>query len=303
MNHSSIEAFLAIVSTKSISKAAELLFMSQSAVSLQLKALEEELGVTLIERQKGHRNVEVTQKGKDFILIAKGFVQLHKVAKAFKHETKKNITISSVDSLSLFTFSSFYQQLVFGDDLMNLSIITHQSPEIYELVDNRIVDVGLVLMKTYMRSITVRPIFREKMAFVSLAGNHINERVSGIIHPKDLNYEKEVLLTWSPEFSQWHDSWCRPNHYPKIQVDTISMLMQFLHDDYWAIIPVSIIKILQKSYPVQMLMLDEEPPDRICYILTNKYQKQLQASGIKVFEERLEKYLQENYESLNITLL
>jgi DNA-binding transcriptional LysR family regulator len=50
-----------VVSKKSISKAAEeILYLTQSTVSFQLKTLEEELGVTLIERRRGYRQIELT---------------------------------------------------------------------------------------------------------------------------------------------------------------------------------------------------------------------------------------------------
>ncbi|MFD2880212.1 LysR family transcriptional regulator [Paenibacillus rhizoplanae] len=48
-----IEAFLAIVRTGSISKAAELLHLSQATVSYRLKTLEQEMGGLLVERRKG----------------------------------------------------------------------------------------------------------------------------------------------------------------------------------------------------------------------------------------------------------
>ena len=44
MNYQDIKTFLTIVSSSSLSKAAEVLFVSQPALSHRLSALEEELG-------------------------------------------------------------------------------------------------------------------------------------------------------------------------------------------------------------------------------------------------------------------
>ena len=52
MNLSEIETFLTIVNTKSITKTAELLFLSQPTVSHRLRSLEEELGFSLIIRKR-----------------------------------------------------------------------------------------------------------------------------------------------------------------------------------------------------------------------------------------------------------
>lgn len=52
MNYQDIKTFLTIVSSSSLSKAAEVLFVSQPALSHRLSALEEELGTELIIRKK-----------------------------------------------------------------------------------------------------------------------------------------------------------------------------------------------------------------------------------------------------------
>ena len=53
MEYKQIEAFIAIAELKNITKAADTLFVSQSALSYRLKTLEEEGGVTLVTRNKG----------------------------------------------------------------------------------------------------------------------------------------------------------------------------------------------------------------------------------------------------------
>ena len=70
MDLSEIETFLTIVNTKSITKTADILFLSQPTVSHRLKALEKELGFPLIVRKKGFKNVELTSKGSEFVSIA-----------------------------------------------------------------------------------------------------------------------------------------------------------------------------------------------------------------------------------------
>ena len=59
-----IKYFLAVVDTKSFSEAAERCFISQSAVSQQIKALEAELGTTLLERH--NRTFTLTPAGEIF---------------------------------------------------------------------------------------------------------------------------------------------------------------------------------------------------------------------------------------------
>lgn len=62
MNELQIECFFAVAELSSFSRAAEKLFVTQSAVSKQIRALEDEWGVTLFNRKQ--RRVELTEAGK-----------------------------------------------------------------------------------------------------------------------------------------------------------------------------------------------------------------------------------------------
>ncbi len=53
MEYKDIETFLGIVRTRSITKTAEIMFLSQSTISNRLRHLEDELGCCLIQRAKG----------------------------------------------------------------------------------------------------------------------------------------------------------------------------------------------------------------------------------------------------------
>ena len=87
MKQEDVSTFLAIVETRSISKAAEKLFLSQAAVSQRLKSLESEVGVTLIERRKGFKNIELTHYGNQFIDIAERWASLCQETEELKNKS------------------------------------------------------------------------------------------------------------------------------------------------------------------------------------------------------------------------
>ena len=70
MTTEEIEAFLAICEAKSISKAAEKLYISQPSLSTKLKTLEQETGCTLLARRKGQRELSLTEAGRRFYDLA-----------------------------------------------------------------------------------------------------------------------------------------------------------------------------------------------------------------------------------------
>ena len=93
MNLAEIETFLTIVNTKSITRTADLL--SQPTVSHRLTSLENELGFPLVIRQKGHKQVELTAKGTDFIILAERWMSLWKETMELQRRPSLNITLIS----------------------------------------------------------------------------------------------------------------------------------------------------------------------------------------------------------------
>ena len=103
MNYSDIHTFLTIASSSSLSKAAELLFVSQPALSHRLSALEEELGTELIKRHKGSRVLELTEAGQRFVPIAQKWEELWlETTKIKLGEPAALLRIGNVDSLNFY---------------------------------------------------------------------------------------------------------------------------------------------------------------------------------------------------------
>ena len=81
--------FVAVADTLNFSRAAESLYVSQSALSKQISELEQELGVTLFERDR--RNVALTQAGRVLQTEAKGIlIQSEKLVPLLRHEAGQN---------------------------------------------------------------------------------------------------------------------------------------------------------------------------------------------------------------------
>lgn len=72
--HKQLRAFVATVKLGTLSRAAESLFLSQPSVSLQLQALERELGMVLLERHR-HRRINLTDAGEALYELARPLVE------------------------------------------------------------------------------------------------------------------------------------------------------------------------------------------------------------------------------------
>jgi DNA-binding transcriptional LysR family regulator len=76
MNLAQLETYIEVVKLKSLSKAAKKIFLSQPAISFQIKKLEQDLGYCLIDRDKN--NFSVTRDGKRFYRFAEYVSQEYK---------------------------------------------------------------------------------------------------------------------------------------------------------------------------------------------------------------------------------
>lgn len=74
MNLRFVEAFVWVARLKSVTRAAEKLFLTQSAVSSRIAALEEELGIPLVDRRD--RVFRLTHAGNRFLSYAERFLEL-----------------------------------------------------------------------------------------------------------------------------------------------------------------------------------------------------------------------------------
>ena len=81
MNIQQLRYFLVLADTLSFTKTAEKYYISQTAVSNQIKALEEKLGVQLFQRD--NRKVILTPAGKVFVKEAKSIIT--RIEEAVQH--------------------------------------------------------------------------------------------------------------------------------------------------------------------------------------------------------------------------
>ena len=80
MNLRFVEAFYWVASLKSVTRAAEKLFLTQSAMSSRIAALEEELGVLLLDRRD--KQFRLTVAGTRFFTYAQRLLELQREVKA-----------------------------------------------------------------------------------------------------------------------------------------------------------------------------------------------------------------------------
>ena len=80
MNLRFVEAFYWVATLKSVSRAAEKLFLTQSAMSARIAALEDELGTLLLDRRD--KQFRLTVAGTRFVSYAQKLLEMQREIKA-----------------------------------------------------------------------------------------------------------------------------------------------------------------------------------------------------------------------------
>ena len=95
MNTQQLETFIQVAENLNFARAAEALNITQSAVSRQIHALEEELGAKLLHRTT--RTVTLTPAGVSFLVDAKAIIgRLRFAAGKLKHHSDSNIQVLAI---------------------------------------------------------------------------------------------------------------------------------------------------------------------------------------------------------------
>ena len=290
MNLADIEMFLIIVRTKSITKTADALFLSQPTVSQRLKAMEQELNYPLILRSKGFKQIELTQEGMDFVPIAERMVSLWKETKLLQHNRdRKLLNVGCTDSVNVALLAPFYRELLRQETSLDLNIQTHHSSELYGLLDDHDIDVAFVFYHLYYKNIISQLVFQEKFYLVQSQHPAVSKT---LVHTEELDPAMELFLKWDDPYQLWHDQWLTNYARPHFSTDIISLIGQLWDDDrYWMVAPESVVAALSRSRPVYVSRLKNPPPDRCCYKITHRAPLPTNQKALAYFEEKLDEYL------------
>jgi DNA-binding transcriptional LysR family regulator len=174
--------FLAVVREESITKASEVLHITQPTLSRQLSQMEEEIGVKLFER--GTRKIKLTNEGILLCRRAEEILQLvDKTEKELVEQEKQvegKISIGCGESASvqllpkvIASFREKYPRVTFD-------IFTATADLVKEQMDKGLLDIGLL----------IEPIDMEKYDFIRL---NIKEKWVVLMRPDDPLSQKEAV--------------------------------------------------------------------------------------------------------------
>ncbi len=158
-----LKAFLALARTLNYANASLELHLSQSALSLTIKSLEEELGGKLFNRNT--RRVELTQEGKSLIPYAKKLLaNWDEMENDVKQRFKLNRGTLSIASMPFVTHAILPEVIHHFLELHpNLNFSIHDIPNetIIEKVQDGIFELGICFEPDLTEGLEFKPLFEE----------------------------------------------------------------------------------------------------------------------------------------------
>jgi DNA-binding transcriptional LysR family regulator len=173
MHVETLQVFCDLVETGSFSAAASQNFITQSAVSQQVRVLETRFEHPLIERTKGH--VRPTPAGQLLYQVSKEITgryrDLRDELQSFGSVVSGGVRVATVHSVGLYELSGPLKKFLKAYPQVNVHIAYSRSSRIFEEVLSGSIDLGIVAYPSRRSHIAVIP-FREDRLVLVCAAHH-----------------------------------------------------------------------------------------------------------------------------------
>lgn len=167
-----LEYIVAVDTYKSFAEAAGKCFVSQPALSMQIKKIEEELGVLIFDRSK--KPVLTTDIGKQIIKQAREALRqiqkIHEIVDNQRGEVGGELRVGIIPTLSPYLLPLFITSFLESYPNVQLSIEELLSDDIIHKLNNDLIDVGILVSPLDDRSLVELPLFYER--FLIYASEH-----------------------------------------------------------------------------------------------------------------------------------
>ncbi len=272
MDTDKIKAFMAVLDKGSMNAAAEALFITQPTLSYRIRSLEEEVGSPLFRRKQGSQGSELTPTGLAFLPVAEKFMEACRDMEDLAGEAARPaVALGVIDSLNETFMPGVYADLLGSPGAFyDVDSKTYWYHEIYSMVENRRLDLGVVSRRVYSKGVAITPLFSEQMYLVHRSDD---ETSSAATRPRELDASRGLLPKWSAAYVSWHQDWFSMHGRPAVNVDKVSLMRRLIEErSRWAFAPAAVARYLTEGGNIVMRRIDKMPPDYTVYLIRSGYE-------------------------------
>jgi DNA-binding transcriptional LysR family regulator len=188
-----VEAFLEVARVRSVSRAADALFVTQPAITARIKGLERALDATLFVRTP--RGMKLTESGEAFLPYAKRALETladgRRAVNTVERGGGGRLSVGAAPAVSTYVLPSVLKRFAESHPRISVSVRTGHSEEIVELVLREQVDVGLVRALRHPE-IATTPLYEDRLVLVVEPSHGF--AASGSIGLEQMSREQLVLF-------------------------------------------------------------------------------------------------------------
>jgi DNA-binding transcriptional LysR family regulator len=193
MDFRQLEMFGAVAEEGTFTRAAERLHVSQSAISRQVKLLEEELGGSLLHR--GPKRVALTQPGELLLKMVHRIQRdmLEVVAQISDTHTlhRGNLSVAGGMTVCLYIFPRLLKKFRALYPQVDLRVASGASESIQRQLRSAELDLALLTLPILARDLEVRPVLKEEMVVVTAPGHPLSRERT--VEPRSLGRYPLIL--------------------------------------------------------------------------------------------------------------
>ena len=168
MQIETLKVFCDLSETESFTKAAQINDITQSAVSQQIRSLENQFKATLIERSK--KKFRLTREGQILYEHSKQIIQTYDMLRAQLQELRDVVSgtlrVATIYSIGLYDLPPYLKRFLKTHRTVNVHVEYHRANRVYEDVLSNVCDVGLVAFAVKESRLEVIPLWRDKWVLV-----------------------------------------------------------------------------------------------------------------------------------------
>ncbi len=172
LEHFRLKVFRTVAEHLNFRKAAEHLFLSQPAVSLQIKALENDLGVRLFDRTAGR--ISLTRQGSILLGYANKVATLLSEAEQGlgdgEGEVSGDFFLGVSTTIAHYVFPRLLGAFISEHPRVQFSLHSGNTSEVVQLLLNGKVSVGLIEGPARDRSVRVEPFTEDELVLITPRG-------------------------------------------------------------------------------------------------------------------------------------
>ncbi len=160
-----LEYIVAVDTYRHFVTASEKCFVSQPTLSMQIKKLEDELGIVIFDRSK--QPVIPTQIGEAVVMQARKSLaennRIYDIVKVHRNLIEGELIVGIIPSLAPYLLPLFVGSFSISYPDVKLKVIELLSEDIVDRLNNDTIDLGLLVTPLNEKGIKEKPLFYERM--------------------------------------------------------------------------------------------------------------------------------------------